>query len=165
MINSCVLVFLESSAFLGTFLSKITQELQGIGKTKPFYRRPFWSATLTPPPWRILGLPASGRCLRATPAAPPAPVCSTPQQRAARCGAAFRGLDRRRKMGEPGTSGVCWGSSLATAGFRKAEGGTTSRVARSSRRRRSSRPPTSTSQPPRSTRIAGGSAAPRTAST
>jgi hypothetical protein len=30
------------------------------------------------PPWRILGLPASGRGLRATPAAPPAPVGSTP---------------------------------------------------------------------------------------
>jgi hypothetical protein len=53
-------------------------------------------------PWRILVLPASGRCLRATPAAPPAPVGSTPQQRAARCGATFRGLDRRLKMGEPG---------------------------------------------------------------
>jgi hypothetical protein len=39
-------------------------------------------------------------------------------------------------MGEPGTSGVCWGSSLATAGLRKAEGGTISNGIAGEKRRK-----------------------------
>jgi hypothetical protein len=51
---------------------------------------------------------------------PSARAGGLPQRLAARRGAAMRGLDRRRRIGEDGVSEVCWGGGLATAGFRKA---------------------------------------------